>query len=128
SGIPDFRGPDGLWQDPSLERLAHIETFRREPAAVWEFYAWRFAGVQDAQANAAHHALAALERAGVVMRLITQNVDGLHRRAGSDPIEVHGSLDLARCTECGEEVPMAEALARREAAADGVPRCACGAV
>jgi len=126
SGIPDFRGPDGLWRDPDLVRLAHVDALRSEPAAVWAFYAQRFAGVLDAQPNAGHLALAALERSGAVERLVTQNVDGLHRRAGSDPIEVHGSLALARCARCGREVPMAEALERRTAAEDDVPRCDCG--
>ncbi len=128
SGIPDFRGPDGLWQDAEVARLAQIETFRREPAAVWDFYAGRFAGVQRAEPNAAHRAIAALQASGRVARLITQNVDGLHRRAGSDAIEVHGSLDVARCQACGSELPMADALARRAAAPDGVPRCHCGGV
>jgi NAD-dependent deacetylase len=128
SGIPDFRGPDGLWQDPAMARLAHVETFRHEPGAVWEFYARRFAGVAGAEPNAGHHAIAALARRGVVGGLITQNIDGLHRRAGSEPIEVHGSLALARCTACGAEVAMPDALALREQAPDGVPRCACGGV
>ena len=85
SGIADFRGPDGLWRDPELVRLAHVDALRDEPAAVWAFYARRFGGVQEAQPNAGHLALAALERHGVVERLVTQNVDGLHRRGGLRP-------------------------------------------
>ncbi len=126
SGIPDFRGPGGLWSDPELVRLAHVDAFRREPAAVWAFYAARFEGLAAARPNAGHGALARLEAAGRLEALVTQNIDGLHRAAGSRPIEVHGSLALARCTACDRELPTPEALRRREAAADGVPRCDCG--
>ena len=128
SGIPDFRGPGGLWSDPELVRLAQVSTFRREPAAVWAFYAARFEGLAAARPNAGHGALARLQDAGRLDALVTQNIDGLHRAAGSRPIEVHGSLALAVCTSCGRELPTPEALRRREAAGDGVPRCDCGGV
>jgi NAD-dependent deacetylase len=112
SGIPDFRSPSGLWADLDPREVGHIDAFRRDPARVWAFYARRIAVVRDARPNAAHLALAALERAGAVRRVVTQNVDGLHRRAGSrEVVEVHGSLGEAECIQCRVRVPMQDALA-----------------
>jgi NAD-dependent deacetylase len=126
SGIPDFRSPSGLWADLDPREVGHIDAFRRDPARVWAFYARRIAVVREARPNAAHRALAALEHAGVVRRVVTQNVDGLHRAAGSDAIEVHGRLDVAECLACGARVEGAEVDRRLQADA-GVPRCECGA-
>src|SRR5205823_2602293 len=82
--------------------VASIDGFRLDPARVWEFYAHRLAVLAEAEPNAAHLALAELERRGLVRAVITQNVDGLHRRAGSvDVIEVHGSIATASCPACG---------------------------
>jgi NAD-dependent deacetylase len=102
SGIPTFRGPDGLWRRYRPEELASPEGFRRNPRLVWEWYAWRMRIIASAKPNAAHLALAAMERAGLLRAVITQNVDGLHQRAGSRRvIELHGNIWRARCTVCG---------------------------
>ena len=81
SGVPTFRGPDGLWRSFRPEDLATPEAFRRDPRLVWEWYAWRQARVSACAPNAAHHAIAELVRRRADVRLVTQNVDGLHARA-----------------------------------------------
>lgn len=122
SGIPTFRGPGGLWRNFRPEELATPGAFARDPRLVWEWYDWRRAIVARAEPNAGHHALAELERRAPEFCLITQNVDGLHERAGSGHvIRLHGSLWELRCMGCGreernEQVPLAELP----------PRCACG--
>lgn len=100
SGIPTFReAQTGLWARYSPEDLATPAAFRRNPKLVWEWYAWRRDLVRRAAPNPAHRALAALEGLAPRVTLITQNVDGLHARAGStDPIELHGSLERVRCS------------------------------
>jgi NAD-dependent deacetylase len=122
SGLPTFRDPlTGLWARYRPEDLATPEAFARDPALVWSWYRMRREAARAAAPNPAHLALARLE--GLVSRvtLITQNVDGLHRRAGSsDPIELHGSLFQTRCTV--ESTPH-EAEADRELQADRLPRC-----
>src|SRR5438093_5682511 len=91
SGIPDFRSPSGLWAQFDPLEYATIEAFRADPEKVWEFYAPRFSMLVEAQPNDAHHALARLERAGLVRAVVTQNIDLLHSRAGSsEVVEVHG--------------------------------------
>jgi NAD-dependent deacetylase len=131
SGIPDFRSPGtGLWANVDPMAVAHIDVFRREPERFWRFYGDRFHALDDRQPNGAHRALAELERRGVVDAVITQNIDRLHRAAGSQRlIEVHGTIDHASCLVCGagSAVALADVRARLEAAEDGVPRCACGA-
>ncbi|HYC90481.1 MAG TPA: NAD-dependent deacylase [Thermoanaerobaculia bacterium] len=119
SGIPTFRGAGGLWRNFRAEELATPEAFRRDPALVWEWYEWRRKLIREAKPNAAHEALARLPAAVVV----TQNVDGLHARAGSrDVVELHGSILRVRCVQEGttqlREEPF-EALP---------PHCACGAL
>lgn len=97
SGIPTFRGQDGLWKKMRAETLATPEAFEKDPALVWEWYDWRRSLIRDAQPNGAHHVLArwVRERAAT---LITQNVDGLHERAGAEPvIRLHGSIWHVRC-------------------------------
>lgn len=103
SGIPVFRGAGGLWRNFRAEDLATPEAFRRDPHLCWQWYDWRRGLVAQAQPNAAHHAIAKLEqRMGDGFTLVTQNVDGLHGRAGSRrPLEIHGSLWTLRCTRCG---------------------------
>lgn len=129
SGLPDYRGPSGLWRNRRFEDLAHLETFKAEPAEFWDFYRHRLAALRDARPNSAHSALAALELEGHVQAVITQNVDGLHVRAGSrNVIELHGTLRRGQCLACGREWPIEEAEARLEASEDGVPRCDCGYV
>lgn len=111
SGVPTFRGEDGLWNRYRAEELATPTAFRRDPRLVWEWYAWRRETVQGCRPNAAHRALArlALERSDVM--LVTQNVDGLHEAAARGeagrrdpspalPLELHGSLFRVRCTRC----------------------------
>jgi NAD-dependent deacetylase len=109
SGIPTFRGPQGLWRQFRPEELATPEAFDADPALVWEWYDWRRALVARAEPNAGHRALARFTK---LTALITQNVDGLHTRAGSsNVIELHGNLWRTRCTRCGrverdERVPL----------------------
>jgi NAD-dependent deacetylase len=129
SGIPDFRSPrTGLWANVDPMEVAHIAVFRREPERFWQFYGRRFATLRDKRPNGAHLALAELERRGVVEAVVTQNIDGLHRLAGTrDVIEVHGSIATSSCLDCRLTFELADVRARHAAAADGVPRCACGA-
>jgi NAD-dependent deacetylase len=112
SGIPDFRSAGGIWESYDPAEVANIDAFRRDPARVWEFYALRLDALTRAEPNDGHRALAELEEQGWVCAVITQNVDGLHQRAGSrDVVEVHGSLREAECIHCGVRVPMQDALA-----------------
>jgi NAD-dependent deacetylase len=129
SGIPDFRSPGtGLWANVDPMAVAHIEVFRRDPERFWQFYGHRFAALRGKRPNAAHDALVELERRGVVEAVVTQNIDGLHRLAGTrDLIEVHGSIGTSSCLECGARFELPEVRSRLEAAEDGVPRCDCGA-
>ena len=125
SGIPDFRSPTGIWASYDPMEYATIDAFRRDPEKVWEFYALRFEVLTRAQPNPGHVALANLERRGFVRAVVTQNIDGLHERAGSrEVIEVHGSIRSASCLECGTQVPLAEVVASlRDAPAPPCPRC-----
>lgn len=101
SGVPTFRGQDGLWRSHRPEDLARPDAFAAHPELVWEFYNWRRELVGKCEPNPAHLALAALERVLPNFLLITQNVDGLHGRAGSRKVlEMHGSLWQVRCTVC----------------------------
>lgn len=124
SGIPTFRGAGGLWRNFRAEDLATPEAFARDPKLVWEWYRWRRSVIAAAEPNAGHRALAELERSGKDFTLITQNVDGLHDRAGSRNIlKVHGDIWTQRCVACGRE--------RQEggAAPEAMPCCAvCGAM
>ncbi len=125
SGIPDFRSPGtGLWENVDPMEVAHIEAFRSDPARFWRFYGERFATLSGKEPNDAHLALVALERDGYLDAVITQNVDMLHRRAGSrELVEVHGSIATCSCPSCGEPLELAQARARMLAGEDGVPRC-----
>jgi NAD-dependent deacetylase len=128
SGIPDFRSPGtGLWENVNPMEVAHIDVFLRDPVRFWAFYGQRFATLEDKEPNGAHLALAELERRGVLQTVITQNIDRLHRKAGTqDLIEVHGTIDHASCLRCGARFPLEEARARIAADDEGVPRCDCG--
>ena len=125
SGIPDFRSPSGIWAQYDPMEYATIDAFRRDPVKVWEFYALRFELLATAEPNAGHLALAELERRGLVAAVVTQNIDGLHERAGSrDVVEVHGSIRSASCLECGERVPLEEVVAAlRNRPAPPCPGC-----
>ena len=101
SGVPTFRGKGGLWEDHRAEDLATPQAFAHDPALVWRFYNWRRATIANCAPNVAHHLLVEIELHLKQFTLITQNVDGLHRRAGSrHVIEMHGSLWRMRCTRC----------------------------
>lgn len=101
SGIPTFRGKDGLWNKYDPQELATPEALLRNPKMVWEWYAWRMGIIQKAEPNPAHIALAKFEEDGLLKVVITQNVDGLHQRAGSRRVlELHGNIWRARCTSC----------------------------
>lgn len=103
SGIPDFRTPEtGAWARVDPMQVAHIDVFRGDPARFWSYYRPRFQALGDKRPNRAHEALAELERRGLLDGVITQNIDRLHRAAGSDNvIEVHGSIATSTCLECG---------------------------
>ena len=133
SGIPDFRGPQGVWTlNPRAERTATLQTYLAEPEVrrtAWrnrlESPAWR------AEPNAAHRALVDLERAGVLGALVTQNIDELHQRAGSDPaivIELHGTMWWTVCWSCGERLAMDATLARVRAGEEDPPCQQCGGI
>ncbi|HEY3729236.1 MAG TPA: NAD-dependent protein deacylase [Solirubrobacteraceae bacterium] len=127
SGIPDFRSPGtGLWTNVDPMEVAHIDVFRRDPARFWHFYGDRFATLEHKQPNDAHRALAALERAGLLEAVITQNIDRLHRRAGtSNLVEVHGTIELSSCLRCRAQYPLDEVRSRQRDDAEGIPRCDC---
>lgn len=133
SGIPDYRGPNGVWtKDPKAERLATYSDYVNDPEVRRESWAKRLEHpAWGAQPNAGHLALLELERAGKLRALITQNVDGLHQKAGSDPdlvIEVHGTIRFAECVSCHDRMPMEQAM-ERVRAGDPDPACkACGGI
>ncbi|RTZ89800.1 MAG: NAD-dependent deacylase [Deltaproteobacteria bacterium] len=124
SGVPTFRGKDGLWKNYRAEELATPWAFERDPELVWRWYDWRRGLIAKAKPNAGHLTIAKMETIYPEFTLITQNVDGLHRKAGSrNVIEIHGNLWRVRCTEEGktfylEDVPLQEIP----------PRCSCGAL
>jgi NAD-dependent deacetylase len=124
SGIPDFRSAGGIWAQYDPLEVASIDGFRRDPVRVWEFYARRLAVLADAAPNAGHLALAELERRELVRAVVTQNVDGLHQRAGSrEVIEVHGSIRGAICLRCGAPTEFERVLELLP-----LPVCACGEI
>ena len=127
SGIPDFRTPEtGLWANVDPMEVAHIDVFERDPARFWSYYRPRFHALGDKRPNRAHEALAELERRGLIEGLITQNIDRLHRAAGSENvIEVHGSIETSTCRGCGASHGIEEVDGLFDAA--GVAACdACG--
>ena len=133
SGIPDFRGPQGVWTtNPKAERLSNIHHYMTDPEVrklSWQSRlahpAWR------ATPNAGHHALVDLERRGKLLALVTQNIDGLHQRAGNTPdrvIEVHGTMHDAVCMQCGWRGPMHQTLARVRAGEEDPPCIECSGI
>lgn len=122
SGVPTFRGGDGLWRNFRAEDLATPEAFERDPRMVWEWYDWRRGLIATKHPNQAHHALVELERRIERFRLITQNVDGLHAEAGSRRLtELHGNIWKVRCTGCGQ------VTVNRQVPIDILPYCdGCG--
>jgi NAD-dependent deacetylase len=133
SGIPDFRGPQGVWtKDPAAAALSTLDAYLGDPDVRRR--AWRSRRdhpAWHAEPNAAHAALVDLERAGRLNAIVTQNIDGLHQRAGSSPaavIEIHGTMRDAVCLSCGLRTPMPEVLERVDAGADDPPCLACGGI
>ena len=125
SGIPDFRSPGtGLWANVDPMEVAHIDAWRADPKRFWQFYGHRFQTLEGKEPNAAHRALVELERRGHLDAVITQNIDMLHRKAGTRAlVEVHGTIEHSSCLTCGARYPLAEVRARLAADPDGVPRC-----
>jgi NAD-dependent deacetylase len=125
SGIPDFRTPGtGLWENVDPMEVAHIDAWRRDPDRFWEFYGQRFASLIDTRPNRAHAVVAELERRGVIRGVITQNIDRLHRMAGSERVvEVHGSIEWSRCMICDGRVEL-EQVVELLGSGEGAPECA----
>jgi len=131
SGIPDFRGPKGLWtKDPKAEKMATLQVYMSDPEVRKRSWQWRLETERNKrEPNAGHAAMVALERAGYLETLVTQNVDGLHQAAGSDPsrvVEIHGTIQEVECLDCNERAPMRRALARVEAGEEDPPCRSCG--
>jgi NAD-dependent deacetylase len=133
SGVPDFRGPQGVWtRDPKAERLSNIHYYMSDPEV--RKLAWQQRLVHPAwhaAPNAGHQALADLERAGKLHALITQNIDGLHQRAGNSPekvIEVHGTVHVVVCMSCDRRESMQTVLARVRAGEEDPPCTRCGGI
>ncbi len=133
SGIPDFRGPQGLWtRNPEAEKMATLQHYVADPGVRARSWQWRLeTEANKREPNAGHRALVALERAGQLDTLVTQNVDGLHQAAGSDPtriVEIHGTLREVECLGCGERAPIGRALDRVRAG-EADPACrTCGGI
>jgi NAD-dependent deacetylase len=127
SGIPDFRTPQtGLWENVDPMEVAHIDAWRRDPARFWSFYGQRFDALDGKEPNGAHVALARLEAQGIVGAVVTQNIDMLHRKAGTRRlIEVHGTIESSSCLACGLRYPLGEVRERLAEDPAGVPRCDC---
>lgn len=133
SGIPDFRGPQGVWtRNPGAEKMATLSHYVSDPEVRRR--AWRSrldSPAWKAEPNDGHRALVALERTGRLHTLITQNVDGLHQAAGASParvVEIHGTIREVTCLDCGERAPMERALARVRAGEED-PACrSCGGI
>ena len=125
SGIPDFRSPTGLWATVDPMEYGSIEAFRRDPRKVWSFYKPRVEMLTGAEPNPAHTALAELEELGFVEAVVTQNIDLLHERAGSNEVvEVHGSIRTSTCPGCGGRYALARVLELlEEAEAPACPDC-----
>ena len=133
SGIPDFRGPQGVWtKNPAAEKQSTLQHYLADPAvrrSAWQarlrHTAW------SAEPNAGHLALVALERRGKLQALVTQNIDELHQRAGQDPalvVQVHGTMRRVMCWGCGTRAPMEAALARVRTGEDDPPCLSCGGI
>lgn len=102
SGVPTFRGNEGVWKKFKPEELANLDAFMRNPELVWEWYAHRKRIIADIQPNAGHYALATMEQLFPRFAVVTQNIDNLHRRAGSKTVyELHGSIERNYCMKCG---------------------------
>ena len=125
SGIPDFRTPGkGLWEKVDPMEVAHIDAFHRDTRRFWQFYRPRFADLDEKAPNAAHEVLAELEARGAVQAVVTQNIDRLHQKAGSERVvEVHGSIATSSCTTCSTSYALENVGELFDS--DGVATCAC---
>ena len=131
SGIPDFRGPNGVWtRDPAAQQMFTLQNYLADPELRRRSWQNRRAhAAWTAEPNAGHHALVDLERTGRLRALITQNIDGLHQRAGSQSvIELHGTLYGVECLDCDDRTEMSAALARVEAWEEDPPCLRCGGI
>jgi NAD-dependent deacetylase len=133
SGIPDFRGPQGLWtRNPEAEKMATLQHYVADPEVRKRAWKNRVQMLgRDPKPNAGHRALVALERRGALHALITQNVDGLHQMAGSSPaliVEIHGTMREVVCLDCGERAPTERVLARLAAGEEDPPCRSCGGI
>ncbi|HEU5470590.1 MAG TPA: Sir2 family NAD-dependent protein deacetylase [Actinophytocola sp.] len=133
SGIPDFRGPNGLWtKNPGAERMSDLRTYLTDPDVRRRSWQARAAhSAWDAKPNAGHRALLDLERDGRLLAILTQNIDRLHQRAGSDPelvVELHGNMFDTVCMSCADRRPMREALDRVAAGEPDPPCPRCGGI
>jgi len=127
SGIPDFRGRDGLWRSYDPDRVSSIQGFLNHPEEFYAFWLGRFEKMRQARPNPVHELLSWLESRGLIRGVITQNIDGLHQAAGSRRVlEVHGNARSGTCLGCGRRYPL-EWIARR-VRLQGVARCDCGAL
>jgi NAD-dependent protein deacetylase/lipoamidase len=128
SGIPDFRSPgSGLWENVNPMEVAHIDAWRADPERFWHFYGNRFQTLEGKGPNGAHRALVELERRGKLDAVITQNIDMLHRKAGTtELIEVHGTIEHSSCLACGAQYPLGEVRERLDHSPISVPECDCG--
>lgn len=122
SGIPDFRSKDGIWAQYPVREYAYIDAFLENPEKVWSFFRLRQNEMIKAQPNPGHAALAKMEELNYLTAVITQNIDGLHQKAGSvHVLELHGSLNSLVCLECGKTIET-----EKYSGVSGVPRCGCG--
>ena len=128
SGIPDFRSPgSGLWENVDPMEVAHIDAWRADPERFWHFYGNRFQTLRDKQPNGAHRVLVELEQRGKLAAVVTQNIDRLHKRAGTrELVEVHGTIDHSSCLDCGAQYPLEDVQRRLEESPVSVPCCDCG--
>jgi len=122
SGVPTFRGEDGLWKKFRPEELATVEAFMRNPELVWEWYSYRRELMSKIEPNPGHYALAEMQKIFPEFSLITQNIDGLHHKAGSENvIELHGNIQRSRCIKCNRYYQEVEITETKK-----VPTCECG--
>src|SRR5690349_17515773 len=123
SGLGTFRGTGGLWETVRVEDYATPEAFARRPQAAWSWYAERWRAMRAAEPNAGHRAIVRLQELFASCLVMTQNIDGLHQKAGSnDVLELHGGLRHARCSGCGDRIAVDDAIDMVAAP----PRCDCG--
>jgi len=124
SGIPDFRSPGtGMWEGVDPMEVAHIDAWRQDPDRFWRFYGDRFASLVDKRPNRAHEVLAELERRGAIRGVITQNIDRLHRAAGTERLlEIHGSIESSVCRQCGGRTQL-DRVVEILRTTEGAPEC-----